>query len=214
MLEQLFNLIKNESEQEIINNPNIPNELNNQAVGLATESIFSGLQGALASGGLKDVLSMFAGKGNTQSSPIASGIINSLVRNLMQKFGIENAAAVNIASSLIPNILSKMVSKTNDPGDNNFDINGIIGALTGGNSSQGTPVQLPGVPEQHAGGIDFGGILKSLAGNSLDSNNDGSIGLDDLAGIVGKVTGGTQQQNQQQPAGGGGIMDLLKGFMN
>lgn len=214
MLEQLFNLIKNESQNEIINNPAIPNEHNNHAVGLATDSIFSGLQGALANGGLKDVLGMFTGAGNTSgNNPIVGGIINNLVGSLMHKFGIDNAAATGIASSIIPSILGKLVNKTNDPNDSSFNINGIIGSLMGGNSSQGSPVEVPGIQGQQGGGIDFGGILKSLTSGGLDSNHDGSVGIDDIAGLVGKVTGGAQQQNQQQ-ASGGGIMDLLKGFMN
>jgi hypothetical protein len=44
MIEQLFKLIQSESANEIINNPVIPNENNNHAIGLATDSIFSGLQ--------------------------------------------------------------------------------------------------------------------------------------------------------------------------
>lgn len=215
MLEQLFNLIRNESQQEIINNPLIPNEQNNHAVGLATDSIFSGLQGALANGGLKDVLGMFSGKSApTANNPIVGGIVNSFVGNLMTKFGIESPMAHSIAASLIPNILGKMISKTSDPSDSSFDINGIIGALTGSQSSQGGPVQLPGLQDNQSGGggIDFGGILKNLASGAMDGNKDGSIGLDDIVGMVSKVTGGAQQ-NSQQPSGGGGIMDLLKGFM-
>ena len=213
MLEQLFNLIKNESQQEIIDNPAIPNDHNNHAVGMATDSIFSGLQGALANGGLKDVLGMFTGSGNTNSSnPIVGGIIKSLVGGLMSKFGMDNGAASGIAASLIPSILGKLVNKTNDSNDSSFDINGIIGSLMGGNSAQGSPVEIPGMQSQQGGsGVDFGGILKNLAGGALDSNHDGSLGLDDLAGVIGKATGGAQQASQQQS--GGGIMDLLKGFM-
>ncbi|MBP6625400.1 MAG: hypothetical protein KA198_09535 [Chitinophagaceae bacterium] len=217
MLEQLFNLIQNESQQEIINNPAIPNEHNNHAVGMATDTIFSGLQGALANGGLKDVLGMFTGQSQVSSNnPIVGGMVNNLVGGLMKKFGIDSPAATSIAASIIPSVLGKLVSKTNDPSDNGFDINGIIGALTGGNSMQGGGVHLPGLQQAQAqpqgGGIDFGGILKSLTNGGLDSNQDGQVGLEDLTGIISKVAGGAQQ-NQQQGQGGGGVMDLLKGLM-
>lgn len=215
MLEQLFNLIQNESQQEIINNPAIPNEHNNHAVGLATDSIFSGLQGALANGGLKDVLGMFTGNsGVSSNNPIVGGIVNNLVGGLMKKFGIDSPAATSIAASLVPSVLGKLVSRTNDPSDNGFDINGIIGALTGGNSMQGGGVHLPGIENQAAqsGGIDFGGILKSLTSGGLDANHDGQVGLEDLTGIIGRAAGGAQQQGQQAQ-GGGGIMDMLKGLM-
>jgi hypothetical protein len=214
MLEQLFNLVKDESQNEIINNPAIPNEMNNHAVGLATESVFSGLQNALANGGLQDVLSIFNGNSNnSNSNPIVGGIANSLVKSLMNKFGIDSPMAQNIADSLIPTILGKLVSRTNDPSDNGFDINGIIGALTGGSSQGGSPVQLQGLQgaPQGENGIDFGGILKSLTSVGLDANRDGSIGLDDIAGMVGRAASGSQQQTQQQPQGG--VLDLLKGLI-
>lgn len=216
MLEQLFNLVKGEAQDAIINNPAIPNDQNNHAVGMATESIFGGLQSALASGGLSSVLGMFTGGGNTSgSNPIVAGITNNLVGGLMKKFGIDSPMATSIAASLIPSVLGKLVNKTNDSNDSSFDINGIIGSLTGGNAQQGGGVQIPGL-ENHAqaqgGGIDFGGILKNLAGGAMDSNNDGKMGLDDIAGIIGKVAGGNQQQGQAQQQGGG-VFDMLKGLM-
>ncbi len=212
MLEQLFNLIRNESEQEIIQNPAIPNEQNNHAVGLATGSIFSGFQNALSSGRLKDVLGMFGGKSSPDiSNPLVEGMVNNLVKNLKAKFGIDNLMAGSIASSLIPNVLNKLISKTNDPSDHSFDINGIIGSLTGSSPQQGSGVNLPGLQENQSGGIDFGNILKNMTDGGLDADRDDSIGLDDIASMVGRATGGAQQQNQQ--GHDGGIMDTLEGFM-
>jgi hypothetical protein len=217
MLEQLFNLIKNESETEITTNTAIPDEHNNHAVGLATDSIFGGLQGALANGGLKNVLGMFAGGGSGSSltnNPIVGGMVSNLVGGLMSKFGMNNGIASSIASSIIPKVLGKLINKTNDDGDSSFNINGIIGALTGGNAQQGGGVSLPGLqdhPQASAGGIDFGGILKNLAGGGLDANHDGHLGLDDLSGAISGIVGGKMQNQQQQS--GGGIMDMLKGFI-
>lgn len=212
MLAQLFNLIRNESEQEIILNPVIPNEHNNHAVGLAADSIFSGLQNTLSSGGLKDVLGMFGGKSSPDSSnPLVGSIVNNLVKNLMTKFGIDQGMAMSIASSLIPNVLNKLISKTNDPSDNSFDINGIIGALTGNSPQQGGGVNLPGLQENQSGGIDFGNILKNITSGGLDANQDGNVGLDDIASMVGRAAGGAQQQSRQ--GNEGGILDILKGFV-
>lgn len=211
MLEQLFNLIQNESQQEIIQNPAIPNEHNNHAVGLATDSIFGGLQNALSSGGLQDVLGMFTGKNQVSSdNPLVGGMINNFVKSMIAKFGIDSPMATNIASSLIPGILGKLVHRTNDPNDSGFDINSIIGALTGNSPQQGGGVQLPGLQE-NSGGIDFGSILKKMTGGGLDADQDGSIGFDDLASMVSKAAGGAQQQGAA--GSGGGIMDILKGFM-
>ena len=214
MIEQLFNLVQQESQDAIVNNPAIPNEFNNQAVGLATESVFGGLQSALANGGLQDVLGMFAGKSSPDlNSGIAGGMTNSLVKGLMTKFGIESPVAQSIAASLIPTILGKLVSRTNDSSDNGFDINGIIGSLIGGNSSSPNGVQLPGAQSQPGAGIDFGSILKTISSGGLDANKDGSIGLDDIAGIIGNAAGTARNNPQQQQNSGGGMLDMLKGLM-
>lgn len=226
MIEELFKMIQQESQQEIINNPAIQNENNNSAVGLATESIFNGLQGALANGGLKDVIGLFGGKSQPNSSnPIVGGIVNSMVGGLMKKFGIDSPVATSIAASLIPGIISKMINRTNDPSDNGFDINNIIGALTGA-SSNNSGVQFPEHQNAPSGGnIDFGGILKSIlgggahngaganGGGGLDANRDGKIGLDDLGGLISGAASNAQQNQGQQQSQGGGIFNILKGLI-
>ncbi|MFM2388156.1 MAG: hypothetical protein RL660_2913 [Bacteroidota bacterium] len=240
MLEQLFKLIQGEAQQEIINNPAIPNEANNHAVGLATDSIFSGLQGALANGGVAQILNLFGGKSAVNgSNPLVGGIMNNLVQGLMGKFGMNNGIASGIASSLIPNVLSKLVGRTSDPNDNSFDINNIVSALVGGNGNQAGAVQVPG----QSGGIDFNNILNSITGGKKvqpqpdAAHNDDGFGMDDImrmlgggggqqqqaaqpqegggmADILQMLTGGAKQQQQaQQQQSGGGIMDLLKGVM-
>jgi hypothetical protein len=223
MIEQLFKMIQGDAQEEIINNPAIPNEHNNQAVGLATESIFNGLQGALANGGLSQVLNLFGGKAGLGGNPLVSGITNRFVGSMMKQFGIDSPIATSIASSLIPKVLGKLINRTSDPSDNSIDMNGIIGALTGGGASA-----------QQGGGLDFNSILSSLTGNKAvqpNAQGDNSIGLDDIAGLLtgggqqqsgGGMLGGLldmvtkgassqQQQQQQQPQGG--VMDLLSQFI-
>jgi hypothetical protein len=228
MLEQLFNLIKNQGEQEIIKNDAIPNEMNQHAVGMATDSVFSGLQGALANGGVQQIMNLFSGKAGIGSgNPLVGGMMNSLVSGLMGKFGITNPIAQNIAASLIPKVLGNLVSKTSDPSDNSIDMNGIMQSLTGGGQ------QAP------QGGLDFNNILDSLTGGKKVQpqeahSDDNGFGMDDILkmvtgggqaqpqqqqqaqspmqGIFDMLTKGAQQQQQQQQSGGG-VMDLLKGFM-
>ncbi len=211
MIEELFKLVQQESHTDIINNPAIPNEQNNQAVGLATESIFGGLQGALANGGLRDVLGMFGDKANVDPShPVVSGITDNFVGGLMKKLGLDSGAATGIAASLIPGILGKLVNKTNDPNDSSFNINNIIGALTGGGASNSNILQPSADGSANSGGgIDFGSIVKNLTSGGLDANHDGKVSLDDLSGML----GGAASAQQQNSAGGGGITDMLKGLL-
>jgi hypothetical protein len=204
MLENLFNLIKEQGADAVINNPAIPNEQNNSVIADATHSVASELQGVLAGGGLQSVLSMFgnttsgnSGVGSMLNNPIVSNIISSFTNKLTNNHGIAGDQASGIAQNLIPNVISSLISKTNNPADSSFDINGIISSLTGSGSTA-----------QATGGFDLQGIIGKFTSGGLDTDGDGQVGISD---IIGKVTGGAQQQSQS--GSGGGLMDMLKGFM-
>lgn len=205
MIENLFNLVKEQGFDSVINNPEVPNEQNEAVLASATDSVAGGLQNALASGGLQSVLSMFGsgtnssggGIGSLMNNPIVQSIIGNFTSKLTNDHGISSNQASGIAGNLIPSVISSLIGKTKDPGDNSFDMNSIISSLTGGG-------------QQQAGGsgFDFNGILsKFTGGGGLDSDGDGQVELSD---IVSKVTGGAQQA---QTGGGGGLMDMIKGFM-
>lgn len=206
MLENLFNLIKEQGVTDVIENPVIPNEQNDAVLASATHSVADGLQGMLAGGGLQTVLSLFGGAGtggsnNSISSllnnPIVGNIISSFTNKLTNDHGIAGNQASGIANSLIPGVISSLISKTNNTNDSSFDINSIIGSLSGG-----------GAANAGGSGFDLQGLIGKFAGGGLDANGDGQVGLDD---IISKVSGGAQQQ--QQAAGGGGLMDMIKGFI-
>ena len=212
MIEQLFSLIQNESQQEIINNPEIPNEQNNLAVGLATESIFSGLQNVLANGGLQQVMGLFGGGGQGQSSgismnnPMVSGIAQNLIGQLMTRLGLSQKTAHNIAGSLVPMVLGSLVKKTTSTENNGFDINGLLGTLLGGKSNAGGAVELP----NRSSGIDFGNILSRVTQNGgMDMDGDGDVDLQDIIAATSGAAAGVQRNRQ----GGGGVMDMIGGLL-
>jgi len=203
MLENLFNLVKEQGTETVINNPAVPNEENEAVLADATHSVAEEFQGVLAGGGLQNVLSLFGG-GNANAggssflnNPIVSNIVSNFTQKLTNNHGIASEQAGGIANSLIPSVISSLINKTNNPTDTSFDINSIIGSLTG----SGEATQTAG------GGFNLNGILNKFAGGSLDTDGDGQVELSD---IVSKVTGGAQQA---QAGSGGGLMDIIKGFM-
>ena len=201
MLEELFSLIKEQGTNTVINNPAIPNEQNNAVLADATHSVASELQGVLSGGGLQSVLSLFSNGNNNSggssllNNPIVSNIISNFTNKLTTNHGIAPDQAGGIANNLIPSVLSNLISKTNDPTNSSFDIGSIISSLTGGAQNGG-------------GGFDISSLVSKFTSGSLDANNDGHVGLDD---IISKVSGGAQQQQSQN--GSGGLMDVIKGFM-
>ncbi|MEO6540259.1 MAG: hypothetical protein ABIN74_04680, partial [Ferruginibacter sp.] len=143
MLEKLFNLIKESSQDAVINNPDIPNEQNNEVVAEATNTVASGLRNMVAGGGLQNIISMFTNKGQQGggksgllSNPIVSMMIGHFAGKLMSKFNLGGTKANNVASSLIPNALGNLINKTNDPSDNGFSLEGLLKSITGGKTDE------------------------------------------------------------------------------
>ena len=189
MLDQLFNLVKQNAGDAIISNPAIPNERNEEAIDEASNSITGGLQDMISGGKIQDVLQMFAGKQDVANSPAASQLSDGFMKNLMDKFGLDRSSAADVSGKLVPNVLQNMVAKTNDPNDSSFDIQGIFNNLSGGSTS----------------GFNMQALLNKLKGVGLDKDGDGDVDLQDLAKLV-SGGGGT--------SAGGGILDKVKSMLN
>lgn len=213
MLEQIADLVKEYGQDTVVNNSAIPNSQNNEVLAEATHSITGGLQSMLAGGGLQDILSLFTGGGggNTQQSggisgllknPAVSMMIGNLVNSLISKFNMTPAQANNVSSSLIPNVLHGLITRTtsNDPSNDAFDLNDLIGSLTGGKVAT----------KESAGsnGFDFQGLLNQFTGGG-SGNGGGGFNIQD---IISQVTQGAQEHQQKQTEGGGGITDMIKGL--
>jgi hypothetical protein len=207
MLDQLMKLLSDQGQQHVVENPDVPNEHNQQILGEAGNSIFNGLQGALANGGLAQIMRLFSNSrggsglgGNSGgissliSNPMVQNIIQSFVGRLTNQYKMSPAAAQNVGNTLIPNVLGGLVNQVNDRNNSSIDINSVMQSLTGGQT----------------GGTDFSGILEKFSGaggGGLDRDGDGDVDLQDLIGNVSNAA------RSQQSAGGGGIMDMISGFL-
>jgi len=140
MLNNLLDLIKENVGNAIINNPLIPNEKNEEAVSLASNSIIDGLKNAIGGGNIFDLVGMFS-SGNAGGTNVEQPIQSGFVEKLTQKLGIDSSLDAGIASSLIPSVLNQFFNKTKDPNDSSFDLNNIIWSLRGFKNAGGKDVQ-------------------------------------------------------------------------
>lgn len=197
MLEQLMDLIKQQGEESVVRNPAIPNEQNSQVLGEAGNSIINGLQGALAGGGLSQVMKLFGGgsgdgNGNgIMDNPIVQNIMQSFTAKLTNQFNINPAQAVQVSSSLIPQVLQGLTGKVANANDSSLDINSVMQSLTGGQTS----------------GINFQDLLQKFQGAGGDVDGDGDSDLQD---IIARVSGGANKS----AGSGGGLADMVKGLFN
>lgn len=186
MLDQLMKLIRDNAGDSIINNPAIPNERNEEAIQEAGSSIVGGLQGLLAGGGIQQVLGMFTNAGNANNgNPVVQQLSGGFMDSLVNKFGLDRSQASGIAGSLLPSVLGQLISKTNNPADNSFNIQDIFNNLSGGRSA----------------GINVEGLMGRLSQGGMDKDGDGDVDLKDLAAAF---SGGGSS--------GGGVLDTLKGM--
>ena len=195
MLKELFDLVKGEAKDTVINNPDVPNQYNNDVVAEATNTVASGLRNLVAGGGTPSVLSLFGSGTNKKSllsNPIVSMMMGHFASKLMNKFNIGTTQANNLSGHLIPNVLGKLINKTNDPNDSAFSLEKLLASITGGRSNEAIP---------RGGGI--GGLLKQFNNGGVHDNGGG------LLDIVKDLAGGAQEQQQRN---GGSLLDLIKGF--
>jgi hypothetical protein len=194
MLKELFDLVKGEATETVINNPDVPNQYNNDVVAEATNTVASGLRNVVAGGGVQNILSMFGSNPNRKSllsNPIVSMMMGHFASKLMNKFRMGPSQANNLSGNLIPSVLGNLINKTNDPNDSAFSLEKLLASITGGRSNEVT---------SQSGGL--GGLLNQFNGES-QSNGGG------LLDIVKTLAGGAQEQQQRN---GGSLLDLIKGF--
>jgi uncharacterized protein YidB (DUF937 family) len=143
MLEQIMGLIKDHSQEAIVNNPAIPNEQNDSAMSEILSSVVGGLANQGAQGNMSGLWSLLSGKNaGSSSNPIMSAISQQAVGALMGKFGLDKGAAGGIIAAVLPKVMESVISKTNDPNDSSMDLDGLMGAIT---QSQGQGGQAGGL---------------------------------------------------------------------
>lgn len=191
MLENIFQMVKEFGENEVVNNPAVPNEQNNAVMSEASYAVAGTLQQAVANGNMQELMGLFQNEENVMSNPLAQQAQGSFIESITSKLGIDSNTASGLAGSLLPMIMNTLVKRTNNqaPEDSGFNINSLIGSLTGGGGN--------------AGGLDIGGLINQFTGGGQGGNTGGF----DLNNIINQVKG-----NDQNKKDSGGLMDMIQGF--
>ena len=161
MLEQLIKLVQQNSGDDIVKNPEVPNEFNNAVMQDMAKQILNGLQGQASKGNMQDIMLMFRGsRSSIVGNPVVSQLISSTTRSLSTRFGVTPQAASQITNSLIPVVMNQFVNKTNDPDDNDFDLQDFVKNVTGKNDVDDILSQFAGSKESTEFAGALGNILK------------------------------------------------------
>jgi hypothetical protein len=199
MLDQIAQLVRQYSEDVVVNNNSIPNEKNTEVMAEATKTITSGMQNMMAGGGLQDLIGMFtqqSGQGNGIAgllrNPMVTMMIGHLISKLTGKLNLSTEQASQVSNQVVPNVLNDLMQRTASqaPEDDGFDLNDLIGSLSGNNGS-----------------FDFKQLIGQFTGSGGGSESF------DLQDILNQVTRGAQEKRAAETSGsGGGLADLIKGL--
>lgn len=124
MLDQLFDLLRQNGQESVINNPDVPNEHNEGVLQEAQSSIVNVLKGITVQGQSDQAVSM----NDDAAQPALQQMQHGFIQQIGQKFGINGDAAKNIAGSLIPMVLSQLQNKQAEGGG--INLSGIMGMLS------------------------------------------------------------------------------------
>lgn len=183
MFEQLSELVQQYGQDAVVKNNAIPNEHNEAVMEETGSSIISSLQKMVSEGDLSKLAGLLQSNNLNSDNPAVKEITNSVSSSLTEKFGLSTATASGTASNMIPQILSSLIKKANDPNDSSFNISNIISALTGNSAEHAGIMEMISTY-----GIHFG----------LDQNADGKVDVQDaieltkkggLSGMFGKLFG-------------------------
>jgi hypothetical protein len=172
MLENLLELVKSNAGDSVVKNTAVPNEHNDAVINQASGSIVESLKSQMAGGNIGDLLSTLGGKTGITNNPVVANVISSVSGSLMSKFGLSKEAASSVSDKLVPDVMTQLVKKTNDPNDSSFDLGGIFNTLSGGKTKD----------------LDLGSIL-SGNGNLQDIASKLTGGSGGIGGMLGNLFG-------------------------
>ena len=130
MFEKLFLLVKNNAGTAVIDNPAIPAKYHDAVINEASSSIIEVLKGQMEMGKMKDLVSFFQFSSAYNSSLVAS-IVNKFANKLNNFYGIEPAAALSTAKSLITPVMAQMVKESKNEKNKDFGLSNLLSKLTG-----------------------------------------------------------------------------------
>jgi uncharacterized protein YidB (DUF937 family) len=131
MLDQLIKLVKEHAGTAIIDNTDVPNEKNDAVINTTASGIMDHLKNLAGHGGMNNVTSLLQ-QGSYGNGSEVSNMSNNIASQIAKSFGIESSKAQGIVEQLIPTVINSLSNKTNDPNDDSFTMQGILGSLTSG----------------------------------------------------------------------------------
>lgn len=164
MLDQISKIIEQVGTKEAAD-MGVSSDMFSKITGETKDSIVSGFKNAISDGNIKQITDLFQGSSSANaltSNPMVSGMISNLISKLTGSLEMDNATSKSLATAVIPQILSMLISKSKD---SNSGVNpaDLISTL-GGSDAAGMLGKLGGMLGGNKGGKSAGDALSGLKG--------------------------------------------------
>lgn len=162
MIDKLVNLVRQNAGDEIVRNPAIPDQHNEEAMHEVGKEINDGLEQEAKQGNLQNLISMFKGNMGTglSSNPVTKSVISRVAGKLAARFGVAPDTASSIAATVVPRVLNQFINKANDPNDKEFDFQDALRKFSGNSNIADLMGQLGG----GSGGEKKSGLGETIGG--------------------------------------------------
>ncbi len=130
MLENLEKLVRDQAQELVVSNSDVPVEHKDLAIKAAAESIFLSLQEQVLKFDVSALLDFFSPSPINGSHPIVKKTISRFAIKLCA-LEVSLGNAIAIGEVMIPAIMKKLIAQTNDPEDKTFNIKALLSQLAG-----------------------------------------------------------------------------------
>lgn len=137
MFEQMLDLVKGEVAKKVGGIEGVPAGKQSAVVETTAGSLMDGLKKFATPDKLSSLL---GGGGGNMAGGLSSGVVSSLI----SKLGLSPAVAETIAAKVIPAVMSLLKKQVDDPAKPSFNLQSMMGALTGGSGAGGAMGKVVG----------------------------------------------------------------------
>jgi len=137
MLENILSLIKGPVMEAITSNQAVPENKKPQAIEATTSAFAEGLKQNATPDNLAKLAGLLNGGSLSSSSSLVQNMEGVISGALTQKVGLSQGIAATIATAVVPMVMSALSGKIKDPNEKGFNLESVLGSLTGGKTGEG-----------------------------------------------------------------------------
>ena len=163
MLDQILNFVKEQTVNNVTADHGLDDQQKDGVFEVAQNSVTDSLKGQALSGNLGGLMDLFNGNADTDtnSKPVAGGMMQNVVAGLMDKLGFDESKAGGIANQIVPAIVKRFASPDTGSATDASDLIKKIG-LDGDNG-------IMDIVKNFSGGGNSGGNLMDTVKGLFDN---------------------------------------------